>query len=98
MPADEVLHPNAAVAVIGGTHAIALALQESVDPLETLRYVSQLGDDADTVGTMAGGLPETEQEFLANEAAITQREKEYQASLKEYLLQEDERPTEDSAE
>jgi len=50
------LHPNNPSAVVGGVHAIALALSEIEEPLAIIRYISSLGDDTDTVAAIAGGM------------------------------------------
>lgn len=50
------LHPNNPSAVVGGVHAIALALAETNDPLGIIHYISNLGDDTDTVAAIAGGM------------------------------------------
>jgi ADP-ribosyl-[dinitrogen reductase] hydrolase len=50
------LHPNDPFALLGGVHAIALALMESADPRTILRYVVRLGSDSDTVAAMLGSI------------------------------------------
>jgi ADP-ribosylglycohydrolase len=50
------IHPNNPFVLLGGVHALALALQDNADPLEILRYVVNLGDDTDTVAAIAGGI------------------------------------------
>jgi ADP-ribosyl-[dinitrogen reductase] hydrolase len=50
------IHPNNPFVLLGGVHALALALQDHADPLEILRYIVNLGDDTDTVAAIAGGL------------------------------------------
>ncbi len=53
---DRPAHPNSAVAVIGGLHAIALGLRDAVEPLQTLQYAALLGDDADSIAAMVGAM------------------------------------------
>lgn len=50
------IHPNNPFVLLGGVHALALALQDNADPLEILRYIVNLGDDTDTVAAIAGGI------------------------------------------
>lgn len=51
-------HPNQGLALLGGVHAIVVALSEPAgrDPSAALSEIMQLGLDTDTVGAMAGGL------------------------------------------
>ncbi len=50
------IHPNNPFVLLGGVHALALALQDNADPSEILRYIVNLGDDTDTVAAIAGGI------------------------------------------
>jgi ADP-ribosyl-[dinitrogen reductase] hydrolase len=50
------VHPNEAFVLLGGLHALALALLPDVDPQAVLTDIVQLGEDADTVAAIAGSL------------------------------------------
>ena len=49
-------HPNQGFALLGGLHALAMALRDDADPSETLREIVVQGFDTDTVAAIAGGL------------------------------------------
>ena len=49
-------HPNAGVALLGGVHALAVALADGVEPRAALELVARLGQDADLVCALCGAL------------------------------------------
>ena len=49
-------HPNQGFVLLGGLHALALALLPKVEPQAVLTDIVQLGEDADTVAAIAGSL------------------------------------------
>jgi ADP-ribosyl-[dinitrogen reductase] hydrolase len=49
-------HPNQGFALLGGAHALAMALRSDAKPAETLGDIIRLGYDTDTVAAIAGSL------------------------------------------
>jgi hypothetical protein len=49
-------HPNQGLALLGGVHALAVALLPDVDPRSALEEVASLGQDADVVAAICGAL------------------------------------------
>jgi ADP-ribosylglycohydrolase len=49
-------HPNAGVALLGGVHALAVALADGIEPRAALESVAALGQDADLVAALCGAL------------------------------------------
>ncbi|MBL8794651.1 MAG: ADP-ribosylglycohydrolase family protein [Planctomycetia bacterium] len=50
------VHPNEAFVLLGGLHALALALLPEVEPQALLADIVRQGEDADTVAAIAGSL------------------------------------------
>ncbi len=49
-------HPNQGYALLGGSHALALALRPDIEPKTTLTEIVQQGYDADTVAAVCGSI------------------------------------------
>ena len=49
-------NPNAGVALLGGVHALAVALADGIEPRAALESVSKMGQDADLVAALCGAL------------------------------------------
>jgi ADP-ribosyl-[dinitrogen reductase] hydrolase len=49
-------HPNKGIAILGGVHALTVALIHPAPPDEVLREIVQLGGDTDTVGAICGAI------------------------------------------
>lgn len=48
--------PNQGFALLGGAHALLMALRDDIDPQATLTEIVRQGDDTDTVAAIAGSL------------------------------------------